>query len=136
MRLPELVGVLRPATPPADFDLYQAVTSLRKFRGPDVPREVALAHYGLLPDPLDMLEEAEGNPAPLGHEVAERAWRAGLGYRRGADRRRFSSEMDQAPAEQPEPSSRPSTAFTAAPPASGSGSRRPKEQRPMHPHPH
>ena len=68
-------GVLRPATPPADFDLDQAITSLRKFRA-RTPAGVALAHYGLLPDPLDMLEEAEGI---LRHwaEVAERAWRAG-----------------------------------------------------------
>ena len=74
VRLPD-VGVLRPATPPADFDLDQAVTSLRKFRARQ-PVGVALAHYGLLPDPLDMLEEAEG---VLRHwaEVAERAWRAG-----------------------------------------------------------
>jgi glyoxylase-like metal-dependent hydrolase (beta-lactamase superfamily II) len=73
VRLPDS-GVLRPATPPADFDLEQAVTSLRKFRA-RTPTGVALAHYGLLPDPLDMLEEAEGI---LRHwaEVAERAWRA------------------------------------------------------------
>jgi glyoxylase-like metal-dependent hydrolase (beta-lactamase superfamily II) len=73
VRLPD-GGVLRPATPPADFDLDQAVTSLRKFRA-RTPAGVALAHYGLLPDPLDMLEEAEGI---LRHwaEVAERAWRA------------------------------------------------------------
>jgi glyoxylase-like metal-dependent hydrolase (beta-lactamase superfamily II) len=74
VRLPD-GGVLRPATPPADFDLDQAVTSLRKFRARN-PAGVALAHYGLLPDPLEMLDEAEGI---LRHwaEVAERAWRAG-----------------------------------------------------------
>jgi glyoxylase-like metal-dependent hydrolase (beta-lactamase superfamily II) len=74
VRLPDS-GVLRPATPPADFDLDQAVTSLRKFRA-RTPTGVALAHYGLLPDPLPMLEEAEDI---LRHwaEVAERAWRAG-----------------------------------------------------------
>jgi glyoxylase-like metal-dependent hydrolase (beta-lactamase superfamily II) len=74
VRLPD-AGVLRPATPPADFDLDQAVTSLRKFRA-RTPTGVALAHYGLLPDPLGMLEEAEDI---LRHwaEVAERAWRAG-----------------------------------------------------------
>jgi len=74
VRLPDS-GVLRPATPPADFDLDQAVTSLRKFRA-RTPSGVALAHYGLLPDPLAMLEEAEGI---LRHwaEVAERAWRSG-----------------------------------------------------------
>jgi glyoxylase-like metal-dependent hydrolase (beta-lactamase superfamily II) len=74
VRLPD-AGVLRPATPPADFDLDQAVTSLRKFQARS-PAGVALAHYGLLPEPVAMLEEAEGI---LRHwaEVAERAWRAG-----------------------------------------------------------
>ncbi len=72
VRLPG-VGVLRPATPPADFDLDQAVASLRKFRARE-PAEVALAHYGLLPQPMGMLEEAE---ELLRHwaEVAEAAWR-------------------------------------------------------------
>jgi glyoxylase-like metal-dependent hydrolase (beta-lactamase superfamily II) len=74
VRLPDS-GVLRPATPPADFDLDQAVTSLRKFRA-RTPTGVALAHYGLLPDPLPMLEEAE-DILRRWAEVAERAWRAG-----------------------------------------------------------
>ena len=50
VRLPD-AGVLRPATPPADFDLDQAVTSLRKFRarnptgrGPGPLRPAARAH--------------------------------------------------------------------------------------------
>ena len=90
VRLPDS-GVLRPATPPADFDLDQAVTSLRKFRA-RTPTGVALAHYGLLPDPLDMLEEAEGI---LRHwaEVAERAWRAGEDIA-GALQKEFSSELE------------------------------------------
>jgi glyoxylase-like metal-dependent hydrolase (beta-lactamase superfamily II) len=74
VRLPD-VGVLRPATPPADFDLDQAVTSLRKFRD-RTPTGVALAHYGLLPEPMEMLEEAE-NTLRAWAETAERAWRAG-----------------------------------------------------------
>jgi glyoxylase-like metal-dependent hydrolase (beta-lactamase superfamily II) len=74
VRLPDS-GVLRPATPPADFDLDQAVASLRKFRA-RAPHGVALAHYGLLPEPMTTLEEAEGT---LQHwaTVAEQAWRAG-----------------------------------------------------------
>ncbi len=72
VRLPD-VGVLRPATPPADFDLAQAVTSLQKFRTRR-PVGVALAHYGLLPDPMGMLEEAEDS-LRLWAEVAEAAWR-------------------------------------------------------------
>jgi glyoxylase-like metal-dependent hydrolase (beta-lactamase superfamily II) len=73
VRLPD-AGVLRPATPPADFDLDQAVHSLRKFRDRN-PQGVALAHYGLLPEPMAMLEEAE-ETLRLWAETAERAWRA------------------------------------------------------------
>jgi len=73
VRLPD-AGVLRPATPPADFDLDQAVASLRKFRGRN-PHGVALAHYGLLPEPVEMLEEAEQTLRQWA-EVAEKAWRA------------------------------------------------------------
>jgi glyoxylase-like metal-dependent hydrolase (beta-lactamase superfamily II) len=74
VRLPD-AGVLRPATPPPDFDLDLAITSLRKFRA-RTPTGVALAHYGLLPDPLGMLEEAEGILRRWA-EVAEAAWREG-----------------------------------------------------------
>ncbi|MBO0730026.1 MAG: MBL fold metallo-hydrolase [Acidimicrobiaceae bacterium] len=71
VRLPG-VGVIRPAAPPADFDLEQAVTSLHKFRD-RLPAEVALAHYGLLPDPIGMLEEAEDILRQWA-AVAEAAW--------------------------------------------------------------
>ena len=74
VRLPD-AGVLRPATPPADFDLDQAVASLGKFRSRR-PQGVALAHYGLLPDPDAMLEEAE-EVVRSWAEVAETAWRSG-----------------------------------------------------------
>ena len=74
VRLPD-AGVLRPATPPADFDLDQAVNSLHKFRDRK-PAGVALAHYGLLPDPLAMLVEAEDTLRQWA-EVAGRAWREG-----------------------------------------------------------
>lgn len=73
VRLPDS-GVLRPATPPADFDLDQALTSLKKFRDRN-PQGVALAHYGLLPDPAEMLEEAQDTLRQWA-EVAEKAWRA------------------------------------------------------------
>lgn len=73
VRLPDL-GILRPATPPADFDLDQAVTSLRRFRERR-PVGVALAHYGLVPQPMETLEEAEETVRRWA-EVAERAWRA------------------------------------------------------------
>jgi glyoxylase-like metal-dependent hydrolase (beta-lactamase superfamily II) len=96
VRLPD-AGILRPATPPADFDLDQAVTSLRKFRARN-PAGVALAHYGLLPDPLVMLEEAE---EILRHwaEVAERAWRAGDDIA-GALEKEFASDVDGVAADQ------------------------------------
>jgi glyoxylase-like metal-dependent hydrolase (beta-lactamase superfamily II) len=96
VRLPD-AGVLRPATPPADFDLDQAVTSLRKFRA-RTPTGVALAHYGLLPDPLGMLEEAE---EVLRHwaEVAERAWRAGEDIA-GALEEEFATDLHDVDPEQ------------------------------------
>jgi glyoxylase-like metal-dependent hydrolase (beta-lactamase superfamily II) len=90
VRLPD-VGVLRPATPPADFDLDQAVTSLRKFRA-RTPAGVALAHYGLIPDPLNSLEEAEEILRQWA-EVAEKAWRAGDDIADALERE-FSPELD------------------------------------------
>jgi glyoxylase-like metal-dependent hydrolase (beta-lactamase superfamily II) len=74
VRLPA-AGILRPATPPPDFDLDQAVTSLRRFRDRS-PAGVALAHFGLVPDPQDTLAEAEETLVRWA-EVAERAWRNG-----------------------------------------------------------
>jgi glyoxylase-like metal-dependent hydrolase (beta-lactamase superfamily II) len=74
VRLPD-VGVLRPATPPPDFDLGQARNSLRRFRERR-PQGIALAHYGLLPDPVELLEEAD-QVLRQWAEVAEKAWRAG-----------------------------------------------------------
>jgi glyoxylase-like metal-dependent hydrolase (beta-lactamase superfamily II) len=72
VRLPDL-GVLRPSTPPPDFDLDQAITSLRKFAARR-PTGVALAHFGLVPDPMDTLLEAE-EILTRWAEVAEAAWR-------------------------------------------------------------
>lgn len=74
VRLPD-AGVLRPATPPPDFDLDQALTSLAKFAARR-PTGIALAHYGLVPDPETVCEEAEGILRAWA-EVAERAWQAG-----------------------------------------------------------
>jgi glyoxylase-like metal-dependent hydrolase (beta-lactamase superfamily II) len=75
VRLPD-VGVLRPATPPPEFDLDLAVRSLRIFAGRH-PSALALAHFGVLDgDPQELLGEAED---VLGEwaAVAERAWRQG-----------------------------------------------------------
>jgi glyoxylase-like metal-dependent hydrolase (beta-lactamase superfamily II) len=72
VRLPD-IGVLRPATPPPDFDLRQARTSLARF-AERRPAGVALAHYGLLEDPQALLAEAD-EVLVRWAEVAEDAWR-------------------------------------------------------------
>ena len=52
-------GVLRPATPPADFDFAKAINSMRRFSTLR-PAGIALTHYGLIPlHPDDLLAEAE-----------------------------------------------------------------------------
>jgi len=74
VRLPD-AGVLRPSTPPPDFDLDQAVHSLKRFAGRR-PAGLALAHYGLVPDPITLLDEAQDTLRRWA-EVAEKAWREG-----------------------------------------------------------
>ena len=74
VRLPD-VGILRPATPPPDFDLDQALASLRRFAGRR-PAGIALAHFGLVPDPVAILDEAQETLRQWG-EVATAAWREG-----------------------------------------------------------
>jgi glyoxylase-like metal-dependent hydrolase (beta-lactamase superfamily II) len=90
VRLPD-AGVLRPATPPADFDLEQALASLRRFAERS-PSAIALAHYGLLPgDP----KEALGEAAEVLREwaaVAEAAWANG-GDVEEALRGRYGQEL-------------------------------------------
>ena len=68
-------GVLRPATPPPDFDLDLALTSLHKF-ATRRPSAIALAHYGLLESPDELLAEAEETLCQWA-ETAEVAFRAG-----------------------------------------------------------
>jgi glyoxylase-like metal-dependent hydrolase (beta-lactamase superfamily II) len=72
VRLPD-AGILRPATPPADFDLAQALESLGKFRARR-PAGIALAHYGLIPDSEAILAEGE-ETLRRWTDVAEQAWR-------------------------------------------------------------
>jgi glyoxylase-like metal-dependent hydrolase (beta-lactamase superfamily II) len=74
VRLPD-AGVLRPSTPPPDFDLDQALHSLQRFAARR-PSGIALAHYGLLDEPIELLEEAEATLRSWA-AVAERAWREG-----------------------------------------------------------
>ena len=83
-------GVLRPSTPPPDFDLDQALESLRRFAARR-PTGIALAHYGLLPDPQELLEEAEGVLRQWA-ETAEAAYRSGDDIAE-ALARRFDSDV-------------------------------------------
>jgi glyoxylase-like metal-dependent hydrolase (beta-lactamase superfamily II) len=75
VRLPD-VGVLRPATPPPDFDLDLALSSLGRFAARR-PSALALAHFGIIPgDPDASLAEA-AEVLRRWAEVAEAAWREG-----------------------------------------------------------
>ncbi|MGI8984288.1 MAG: MBL fold metallo-hydrolase [Acidimicrobiales bacterium] len=75
VRLPD-VGVLRPATPPPEFDLDLAVRSLHAFAGRR-PAALALAHFGVLDgDPAEILDEAEHALRDWA-AVAEGAWNRG-----------------------------------------------------------
>jgi glyoxylase-like metal-dependent hydrolase (beta-lactamase superfamily II) len=67
--LPE-AGVLRPATPPPDFDLEVAIATLRRFRERD-PRGLYLTHFGPAPADRDMLAEAEERLVRYGAIVRE-----------------------------------------------------------------
>jgi glyoxylase-like metal-dependent hydrolase (beta-lactamase superfamily II) len=57
VQLPE-AGALRPATPPPDFDLEQAVASLHRFHSLR-PSRLVLTHYGPVADPEAALLQAE-----------------------------------------------------------------------------
>ena len=72
--LPE-VRMLRPATPPMDFDLGLALDSLAKFSDRK-PVALGFAHYGIFSSPLELLDEA-GQELILWAGVAERANRCG-----------------------------------------------------------
>ncbi|HYA67446.1 MAG TPA: MBL fold metallo-hydrolase [Acidimicrobiales bacterium] len=74
VRLPD-AGVLRPSTPPPDFDLDLALRSLDRFAA-RAPSGLALAHYGLLPEPAEVLAEA-AETLRRWAAVAEAAWRRG-----------------------------------------------------------
>ncbi|MGH9156479.1 MAG: MBL fold metallo-hydrolase [Acidimicrobiales bacterium] len=75
VRLPD-TGVLWPATPVPDFDLDEALASLARFRELE-PSAVALAHYGVVPGPSELLDEASATLRRWA-EVATGAWQAGL----------------------------------------------------------
>lgn len=91
-------GPLRPATPPADFDLHQALESLGRFAARS-PSALALAHYGALPgDPKTCLAEASEVLCDWAG-TAQAAWRAGADVE-GALRQRYGPSVDALPREQ------------------------------------
>jgi glyoxylase-like metal-dependent hydrolase (beta-lactamase superfamily II) len=67
--LPE-AGVLRPATPPPDFDLDVALATLRRFRERD-PHGLYLTHFGPAPADRDLLAEAEERLVRYGAIIEE-----------------------------------------------------------------
>ncbi len=89
-------GVLRPSTPPPDFDLSLALGSLHRF-AERRPSALALAHYGLLTDPLAVLDEADGTLRRWA-AVAESAYRSGEDIA-AALSDAFSSDLDGVPEE-------------------------------------
>jgi glyoxylase-like metal-dependent hydrolase (beta-lactamase superfamily II) len=95
VRLPD-AGILRPATPPPDFDLDQALGSIAKF-AERRPTGIALAHYGLVPEAEAVLEEAT-EILTRWAEVAEDAWREGRDIATALDAA-FGSDLDDVPEE-------------------------------------
>jgi glyoxylase-like metal-dependent hydrolase (beta-lactamase superfamily II) len=95
VKLPD-AGVLRPSTPPPDFDLALALHSLQRF-SERRPTALALAHYGLLDDPLDVLDEADGTLRKWA-DVAETAFRKGEDIA-AALATAFASDLDGVPRE-------------------------------------
>lgn len=90
VRLPD-AGILRPATPPPDFDLDQALHSLDRF-AERRPAGIALAHFGLVPDPGEILEEAH-DILRRWAGVAEAAWREDRDIAAALDAE-FASDLD------------------------------------------
>jgi glyoxylase-like metal-dependent hydrolase (beta-lactamase superfamily II) len=95
VKLPD-AGVLRPSTPPPDFDLDLALHSLHRF-AERRPTALALAHYGVLDDPSDVLDEADGTLRRW-VDVAESAFRRGEDIAAALDAA-FASDLDGVPVE-------------------------------------
>jgi glyoxylase-like metal-dependent hydrolase (beta-lactamase superfamily II) len=95
VKLPD-AGVLRPSTPPPDFNLSLALHSLQRF-AERRPTALALAHYGLLADPMDVLNEADGTLRKWA-DVAERAFQNGEDIA-AALAVEFQSDLDGVPDE-------------------------------------
>ncbi|MEA3020142.1 MAG: hypothetical protein QOI47_1666 [Actinomycetota bacterium] len=127
VRLPD-VGILRPSTPPPDFDLDLALHSLQKFADRR-PAGIALAHYGLVPDPLAILDEAQGTLRRWA-EVAEAAWHEGRDIAEALDTA-FGAELSAA-----DPAQRDKLDTLNGIHSNAAGFRRWLDTRHDHPHPH
>jgi glyoxylase-like metal-dependent hydrolase (beta-lactamase superfamily II) len=84
-------GALRPATPPPDFDLDQALNSLRRFAEAS-PQRIALAHYGIIPTDPDLLLTEAAETLSHWAEEAERAFNEGEDIA-GALASRFAEDL-------------------------------------------
>ena len=105
-----------------------AITSLHKFVDRN-PAEVALAHYGLVPDPIDTLHEAEGILRQWA-EVAEEAFREGRDIAEALDVA-FSGALAGT-----DPANREKLETLNGVHSNAAGFRRWLEQRQGHEHPH
>jgi glyoxylase-like metal-dependent hydrolase (beta-lactamase superfamily II) len=94
VRLPGM-RYLRPATPPADFHLEAALTTLARYRGRK-PARVYLAHYGPVDPPDDALGEADER-LRLWASTAEAAYHESSELDHVAEtlRQRFLDEIDR-----------------------------------------
>jgi glyoxylase-like metal-dependent hydrolase (beta-lactamase superfamily II) len=72
VRMPGM-KVIRPATPPADFNLDQSFATLDRYKALE-PTVVYLAHYGAVDPPQEALDEA-GERLRMWADTAEGAWR-------------------------------------------------------------
>ncbi|MEN3272310.1 MAG: hypothetical protein V7636_1071 [Actinomycetota bacterium] len=127
VRLPDS-GVLRPAAPPPDFDLAQALDSLQKFADRS-PTGIALAHYGLIPDPTAILDEARETLTRWA-EVAEAAWNEGRDIATALEEA-FNGALDGV-----DPAQREKLETLNGIHSNAAGFRRWLETRADHPHPH
>ncbi len=93
VKLPGMAHI-RPATPPADFHLGAALTSLDRYRERE-PETLYLAHYGAVDPPMEALDEAEER-LRLWADVAEEAYRehSELDHVAATLRRRLAEEVD------------------------------------------
>jgi glyoxylase-like metal-dependent hydrolase (beta-lactamase superfamily II) len=95
VKLPGMT-MIRPATPPPDFDLVLAHRTLDRYKAM-APKVVYLAHYGAVDPPLEALDEADER-LRLWAETAEAAYaeHAELDHVTDTLARRFADDIDSA----------------------------------------